>query len=80
MHRFAETAKPNKESIGDSICEIDDWAIYQLARQEMDAIMSNWSMQLDTTTWLAGDLILVVALQKCLLIRPVVLGDDYTST
>lgn len=55
MHRFAGTAKPNKEFIGESINETDDWANYQSAREDMDAIISNWSMQLDPT-WLAGDL------------------------
>ena len=55
MHRFAETTKPNKEFIGESVNETVDWATYQSARQEMDAIIANWAEQLDPM-WLTGDL------------------------
>lgn len=55
MHRFAGTAKPNKEFIQESISETDNWAMYRSAREEMDIIVSSWSLQLDPA-WLAGEL------------------------
>ena len=55
MQRFANTEKPNKKSIPESIDETDGWTSYQTERLAMDTSISNWAESLDPM-WLAGGL------------------------